>query len=36
MPIRLDPEANEPAVLFDFAESLSGQRMLKSAAAMAA
>jgi len=29
MPIRLDPEGNEPAALFDFAGDLSGQRVLE-------
>ena len=29
MAIRLDPEANEPAALFDFAGSLSGRRVLE-------
>ena len=29
MPIRLDPEANEPAALVDFAGSLSGRRVLE-------
>ena len=29
MPIRLDPEGNEPAALFDFAGSLAGKRVLE-------
>ena len=29
MPIRLDPEGNEPAALFDFAGGFSGQRVLE-------
>ena len=29
MPIRLDPEGNEPAALFDFADSFSGRRVLE-------
>jgi ubiquinone/menaquinone biosynthesis C-methylase UbiE len=29
MPIRLDPEGNEPATLFDFAGSFTGQRVLE-------
>ena len=29
MPVRLDPEGNEPAALFDFAESLAGKRVLE-------
>jgi len=29
MPIRLDPERNEPAALFDYAESLAGKRVLE-------
>jgi 2-polyprenyl-3-methyl-5-hydroxy-6-metoxy-1,4-benzoquinol methylase len=29
MPIRLDPEGNEPAALFDFAGSFAGQRVLE-------
>jgi 2-polyprenyl-3-methyl-5-hydroxy-6-metoxy-1,4-benzoquinol methylase len=29
MPIRLDPEANEPAALFDLAESFTGKRVLE-------
>jgi 2-polyprenyl-3-methyl-5-hydroxy-6-metoxy-1,4-benzoquinol methylase len=29
MPIRLDPEANEPAALFDFVESFAGKRVLE-------
>ena len=29
MSIRLDPEGNEPAALFDFAESLAGKRVLE-------
>jgi len=29
MPIRLDPEHNEPTALFDFAESFAGQRVLE-------
>jgi ubiquinone/menaquinone biosynthesis C-methylase UbiE len=29
MPIRLDPEGNEPAALFDFAESFTGKRVLE-------
>ena len=29
MPIRLDPEANEPAALVDFAGSLTGKRVLE-------
>ncbi len=29
MPIRLDPEANEPTTLFDFAGSLAGQSVLE-------
>ncbi len=29
MPIRLDPERNEPVALFDFAESFSGKRVLE-------
>ena len=28
MPIRLDPEGNEPTALFDFAGSLAGKRVL--------
>jgi 2-polyprenyl-3-methyl-5-hydroxy-6-metoxy-1,4-benzoquinol methylase len=29
MPIRLDPEGNETAALFDFAESFAGKRVLE-------
>ena len=29
MPIRLDPEHNEPAALFEFAGSFAGQRVLE-------
>ena len=29
MPIRLDPERNEPAALLDFAESFTGKRVLE-------
>ena len=29
MPIRLDPEANEPAALVDFSGSLTGKRVLE-------
>ena len=29
MPIRLDPQGNEPAALFDFAGSSAGQRVLE-------
>ncbi len=29
MPIRLDPEGNEPVALFDFAGELSGRRVLE-------
>ncbi len=29
MPIRLDPERNEPAALFEFAGSFTGQRVLE-------
>ena len=29
MSIRLDPERNKPAALFDFAGSLAGQRVLE-------
>jgi predicted RNA methylase len=29
MPIRLDPEANEPAALVDFAGSFAGKRVLE-------
>ena len=29
MPIRLDPECNEPAALFDFAEGFTGKRVLE-------
>ena len=29
MPIRLDPQGNEPAALFGFAGSLAGQRVLE-------
>jgi len=29
MPIRLDPEANEPAAFVDFAGSLTGKRVLE-------
>jgi len=29
MPIQLDPERNEPAALFEFAGSFSGQRVLE-------
>ncbi len=29
MPIRLDPERNEPAALFDFVESFAGKRVLE-------
>jgi ubiquinone/menaquinone biosynthesis C-methylase UbiE len=29
MPIRLDPERHEPAALFDFAGSFTGQRVLE-------
>ena len=29
MPIRLDPEANEPVALFDFAESFTGKHVLE-------
>ena len=29
MPVRLDPEGNEPVALFDFAGDFSGQRVLE-------
>ena len=29
MPIRLDPERNEPAALFDYAESFTGKHVLE-------